>query len=116
MLSLLRYTYAVAEDARWIIPETGEPIVVYGVVDELLFVWVFFVILVLILVIGARKQRGLWSKAQPWMTAPVMTVQVMTVPASTGPAVIAGPIQPPVQQMEWKNEPQPQMQSMGYQG
>ncbi|KAL1984537.1 hypothetical protein VTN96DRAFT_9037 [Rasamsonia emersonii] len=78
ILFLLRNTWDLAYDATWLLPKRITPeytIVVDGVLDA----WVTFVLLVLVFVIGCRKQRGLWSTQQPWMTydvnAPVVRQQ-----------------------------------------
>ncbi|KIM97355.1 hypothetical protein OIDMADRAFT_147809 [Oidiodendron maius Zn] len=61
LLSVLRYSYQVAYDAKWVIPDKPEPLNYGYIVDPILLYWSFFVILVLIFVIGLRKRKGLWT-------------------------------------------------------
>ncbi|CAK7206568.1 hypothetical protein SEUCBS139899_009364 [Sporothrix eucalyptigena] len=64
----VRFTWHLAYNAAWLLPSSssGAPIW-FDVVDPLLNAWIFFVVLVLLYVLLARRARGLWSTVQPWM-------------------------------------------------
>ncbi|KAB5566290.1 hypothetical protein GE09DRAFT_732016 [Coniochaeta sp. 2T2.1] len=71
ILLFVRYTWQLVYVATWILPEnsSGTPLAI-NAVDPILTAWIMFVILVLLFVIGIRKQKGLWTTEQRWMNMP----------------------------------------------
>lgn len=63
LLNLLRASFAIAEDALWVIPNATWPGYSY-ILLPLLNAWPWFVMLVLVYVAG--KSDGLWSTQQSW--------------------------------------------------
>lgn len=84
--------------ATWVLIDdpVGQPLAI-GVVDPILTAWVTFVLLVLLFVIGIRKNKGLWTTHQPWMHN-VNQVPAPVVPGQGG--WVQGGTYPP--------QPQPQ--------
>jgi hypothetical protein len=50
------------------------------IIQPLLDVWPLFILLVLLFVISIRKQKGLWSLHQPWMTTQHTLAPAMQAP------------------------------------
>ncbi|OAA58648.1 hypothetical protein SPI_06721 [Niveomyces insectorum RCEF 264] len=67
----IRYLWHLIYNATWLLPKNslGVPLA-FNVVDPIFNVWTFFVVLVLLYVVSARKQQGLWTTSQPWMAPP----------------------------------------------
>lgn len=63
----LRFLWHLIYNAIWLLPENsiGAPLW-FNVADPLLNVWLFFVTLLLLYILAARRAGGLWSTAQPW--------------------------------------------------
>jgi hypothetical protein len=62
----------MAFDIDWALPLLPTPLPeAINIVDPILDLWCFFVLLVLLFVIGVRKQKGIWSTSQPWIGGPV---------------------------------------------
>jgi len=67
ILWLIRWLWFLIFDAKWELPDDLIDIPnAYNIVDPIFNVWFFFVVLVLLFVIGMRKQNGLWSSQQGW--------------------------------------------------
>ncbi|KAL1889005.1 hypothetical protein Sste5346_009185 [Sporothrix stenoceras] len=63
----LRFLWHLIYNAIWLLPEDsiGAPIW-FEIADPLLNVWLFFITLLLLYIMAARRAGGLWSTAQPW--------------------------------------------------
>lgn len=72
ILQFIRYVWSIAYEATWVLPNNVSMPLAINAVDPIMSVWTNFVILVLLFVIGIRKQKGLWTTQQPWMNQQVM--------------------------------------------
>ncbi|KAL1878031.1 hypothetical protein VTK73DRAFT_8255 [Phialemonium thermophilum] len=77
ILNLIRYTYMLAYDARYLLGSETRVVprgivIVQAVLDQM----ILFVLLVLLFVIGIRKRNGLWSTEQPWTKGPIVYAPV----------------------------------------
>lgn len=66
ILNFIRRLWGLIYVAVWLLPGKPGPLAI-DIVDPILNVWIFFVVLVLLYVIGVRKAKGLWTIPQPWM-------------------------------------------------
>ncbi|KHO00311.1 uncharacterized protein MAM_02234 [Metarhizium album ARSEF 1941] len=66
ILDAIRWLVSIVLLGKWILPQEELP-VAWDIIDPVLVLWLRLIILVLLLVIGNRRQAGLWSTIQPWM-------------------------------------------------
>lgn len=66
VLDAIRLVLRVVLTAAWIMPNKDIPYA-WNIIDAISNTWLRFVILVLLLIIGNRRQRGVWASVQPWM-------------------------------------------------
>ncbi|KAJ9142447.1 hypothetical protein NKR23_g7242 [Pleurostoma richardsiae] len=85
ILNFIRYLWSVIYDAAWLLPQKSTPDAV-SVVDPILNIWVFFVLLVLLFVLGCRKEKGLWTTPQPWMGGATVPPALSGQPLAPGVA------------------------------
>lgn len=63
----VRFLWHLIYNALWLLPATSNGVPMwFNIADPLLNIWTFFVVLVLLYVLAARRMGGLWSTAQPW--------------------------------------------------
>ncbi|CAK7227125.1 hypothetical protein SBRCBS47491_006463 [Sporothrix bragantina] len=72
----IRFTWHLVYHAAWLLPSTshGAPIW-FDIADPILNAWLFFIVLLFLYIIVARRARGLWSTSQPWMLSGAGNVQ-----------------------------------------
>ncbi|QPG98283.1 hypothetical protein C2857_007452 [Epichloe festucae Fl1] len=91
ILDFVRWTFFLVMYAQWILPAAENP-VWWNLVDALGNTWIRFVQLVMLLIIGMRRNKGIWTTHQPWSASGVSTMaSEMTPTYTTGPS----PVMPP---------------------
>lgn len=93
ILYFIRCLYILIATALWVLGTERQSQAI-NIIDPLLSIWPFFVLLVLLFVLGIRRRKGLWTTQQNWMNG-------------------AAPGQPPYPPGGLYAPPPPQM---GYQG
>ncbi|KAH8695154.1 hypothetical protein BGW36DRAFT_382207 [Talaromyces proteolyticus] len=105
ILSLLRYSWAIAIDTAWELPNVTMPLVYADIVDPIINIWTFFVILVLLFVIGRRKQDGVWSTPQQWMSPDIMSQPGGQPPQQwMNPDIVPQYVEQPPQPVIWQSQ------------
>ncbi|KAE9367216.1 hypothetical protein N431DRAFT_385443 [Stipitochalara longipes BDJ] len=62
ILYVLRNTWVLAYDAKWLLPKTPSFVPIYTeILWPILDAWVTFIVLVLVFAIGCRRRHGLWT-------------------------------------------------------
>ncbi|KAG6040231.1 hypothetical protein E4U41_001208 [Claviceps citrina] len=73
VLDFIRWTFFVVLYAQWILPSLDNPWW-WNLVDALGNTWIRFLQLVLLLMIGIRRRKGIWTTHRPWMASSVSTM------------------------------------------
>lgn len=117
VLNFIRWLYALVIAALFLLetnPTVSAPEYI-NIIDAVLNTWIFFVVLVLLFVIGVWKHKGLWSTAQPFMSGPAAAPpMVYAIPQQQ--YGYGAPQQMAYQPQGWQGQPvqQPQQAYTGH--
>ncbi|KAG6014185.1 hypothetical protein E4U54_005709 [Claviceps lovelessii] len=91
ILDFMRWTFFVILYVRWILPSSDSPWW-WNLIDAIGNTWLRFIQLVLLLMIGMRRTKGIWTTHQPWMASDMsMMASEMDSTHDPGPS----PVMPP---------------------
>lgn len=109
ILYLLRNTWELAYDAKWMLPKNSNvfvPDYVY-ILDPILDMWVTFILLVIIFAMGCKKRDGFWTVQQPYEASYGGPVPQQAWPAPMYPVAAQGYAPYPLQTVpaQWQQKP-----------
>ncbi|OAQ60283.1 hypothetical protein VFPPC_10708 [Pochonia chlamydosporia 170] len=87
VLDFIRWTFFLILYAQWILPAGSSP-AWWDLIDALGNTWIRFSQLVMLLIIGMRRKKGIWTTHQPWMASSVST---MASTVTNGPSPVMAP-------------------------
>ncbi|KAK2600211.1 hypothetical protein QQS21_005085 [Conoideocrella luteorostrata] len=91
VLDFVRWTFFLVLYAQWILPAQENPSW-WNLIDALGNTWIRFSQLVMLLIIGMRRKKGIWTTHQSWMKSSVSTMaSEMASTTTTGPSPIMAP-------------------------
>ncbi|KAG6009011.1 hypothetical protein E4U21_003342 [Claviceps maximensis] len=90
ILDFVRWTLFVVLYARWILPSADNPWW-WNLVDALGNTWLRFMQLVLLLIIGMRRRKGIWTTQQAWTPSNLSTMVSEMDSAEAGPSPVGPP-------------------------
>ncbi|KAG6154216.1 hypothetical protein E4U37_002297 [Claviceps purpurea] len=91
ILDFIRWIFFVILYSHWILPALDNPWW-WNLIDALGNTWIRFVQLCLLLIIGMRRRKGIWTTHQPWMPCDASALaSEMDSPHEAGPSPIVPP-------------------------
>ncbi|KAG5990271.1 hypothetical protein E4U52_004744 [Claviceps spartinae] len=91
ILDFIRWIFFVILYSHWILPALDNPWW-WNLIDALGNTWIRFVQLCLLLIIGMRKRKGIWTTHQPWIPCDAAALaSEMDSPHEAGPSPIVPP-------------------------
>ncbi|KZZ87679.1 hypothetical protein AAL_08346 [Moelleriella libera RCEF 2490] len=110
-LDLVRWTLFLVLYATWILPEADNPFW-WNLVEALGNTWIRFTQLMLLLIIGMRRKKGIWTTHQSWMRKGELNdIAEMASTTTSGPSPVmaAGTVyhQSPYLHKEYNTVPAP---------
>ncbi|KAK9446287.1 hypothetical protein VB005_00132 [Metarhizium brunneum] len=90
VLDFVRWTFFLTLYARWLLPSGASP-PWWSLMDAIGNTWIRLVQLVMLLVIGMRKRKGIWTTHQAWAASSESTMTSTMVSTTNRPSPVMTP-------------------------